>query len=394
MILEALQTDLPPDLSKFTGVRYLVISDVHLGNARNPAWRIILNMREYFCHFEEEAFVAKFGRLDILFIDGDFFDKSLFFSSDDIVAITSFVVDLFAFAERIQMRVRYIEGTPSHDRNQFRNFVPVARNFANLDFRYVEEMGVEYFSDLGITCLYVPDEHAGGGEKSQALIDQLLKDLKIDKVSIAMVHSWYKYQVPEVSSSTKYDEQFFLDRVIYYISNGHIHIPSTFERIVNQGSFDRVAHGEEHPKGAVLFDIKPDVQYFFPIENKNALPFRTLHFKNKDLDGALEQIDKVAPELPEYSWIRLKAKEMHPILGSLDLLNQKYPHVRFEKITEEEESRSLKQLVDQQTFDNVSYEAPRLDPTTIVDQIMQAMMDNKFTNHDLPRLRSHLEGLV
>ena len=383
----------------FKQVRYLVFSDVHLGNARNPTWRILENLRDYFCQFKQDSFEDKFGKLDLIFIGGDFFDKGLLFSSDEIVSITSFVCDLFLFCEQQRIRLRYLKGTDSHERNQFKNFVPVALRFKYLDFRYVEDMEVEFFNDLGISCLYVPDEHAGGGEKSQNLIEEKFKELQIEKVSIAMVHSWFKYQVPEVASTSKYDEKFFLDRVEYYISNGHIHAPSTFDRLVTQGSFDRIAHNEEHKKGAFVFDISPYNQLFFFVENKNALPFITVTLKDqkndKHIDKELASIEKLASSLPEYSWIRLRGKESHPLLSSLTVLNSKYPHVRFEKITIEEEERVNQQLVNQKDFEDINYEAPRLDRDNIVSVLVEEIKVRRQgkINYDPHFLRNHLERL-
>lgn len=360
----------------FTKFRYLVISDVHLGNQRNPLWRMIANLRAYFGDFKD---VSQFATLDVLFIAGDLFDKALWFTNDDLNLIFAFFLDLFDFCERHGIAFRYLEGTPSHDRKQFRNIVPLASKFPALDFRYIEEMCVEAFYDHGITCLYVPDEHAGGGEKSQALIKTKLDELGIEKVSIGMVHSWFKYQVPEVSSSSKYDEEFFLSIVEYFVSNGHIHGPSTFDRIVGQGSFDRVAHNEEHAKGGVLFEINDKDAYFFFLENKNALPFRTVHVKTTDMEKAVEQIDKVASKLPEMSWLRIKAKEINPVLHSLDALGKQYPLIRFEKITEEEEARTQrKTLVDDTAFQSIDYKNVELVQENIVGSIMEEMDKRQF----------------
>lgn len=333
--------------------------------------------------------------MDIIFIAGDFFDKALWFSGEDIPAIFTFLLKLFDFCERNNIALRYLEGTPSHDRKQFRSFVPMASKFPNLDFKYIEEMCVEAFYDLGITCLYVPDEHEGGGEKSQKLIDLKFQELGIEKVSIAMVHSWFKYQVPEVSSATKYDEKFFLDRVIYYTSNGHIHGPSTFDRIVGQGSFDRVAHNEEHAKGGVLFEITAEDAYFFFVENKLALPFRTLHIKSPDLDKAVEQIDKLACSLPEFSWLRIKAKETHPVLASLEHLSKQYPMVRFEKITEEEDKKkNQRHLVDQTEFENVDYKFPEITKINIVSMVLVEMERQQLNTHDINLLKPLLEAVL
>lgn len=380
-----------PDRSRFSKVRYLVISDIHLGNQRNPAWRIVDNLLAFFDNFTDES---QFTKLDIIFIDGDFFDKALWFSSDDVSVVMGFIVKLFDFCERHSIRLRYVEGTPSHDRRQFRNYIPLSRKYPLLDFKYIGDMCVEGFYDLGITCLYVPDEHEHGGEKSQDVIDKHLKSLGIDKVDICMVHSWFKYQVPEVASTSKYDEQFFLDRVHYFISNGHIHGPSTYDRIIGQGSFDRIAHNEEHPKGAVLIEITPEEQCWFFVENKNALPFVTLHIKaTTTVDKALTEIDRIAKELPEYAWLRIKASESHPVMSSISQLQKQYQHIRLEKITEQEEAKKKQRLVDQTAFEAADYVAVNIDKTNIIRLTLEEMEASQM-EHDFIWLEQHMARLL
>ena len=197
-------------------------------------------------------------------------------------------------------------------------------------------MCVEAFYDLGITCLYVPDEYAGSAEAAQKLIQEELDRLGIDKVSIAIMHGMFTYQVPEISSTRyKYDERFFLDRVQYFINIGHVHKFSTYERILSQGSFDRLAHGEEEPKGGIMVTLTFEQKFFQFLENKGAKIYKTCHVRNKDIDKAVEQIERLAVSLPNGSYVRIKATKSHPVLNLLDQFNKKYVDLTFTKITEE-----------------------------------------------------------
>lgn len=370
------------ELSNLTyELKYLVISDIHLGNHRNPTLRILRNLEDYLLLDSKPTY-----NLDIIFIAGDFFDKALQFSQEDIFYINRFILKLFDYCEKYRIKLRYLEGTPSHDRNQFRNFSPFLPRFPQLDYRYIETMCIEVFEDLGITCLYVPDEHEHGGESSQRVIDRYFQDNHIEKVDITIMHSWFKYQVPEVASKTKYDEAFFLDRTRYFINNGHIHTPSTYERIVGQGSFDRMAHNEEHPKGGTLMTISPEGMHYLFIENKQALPFITLTLKSKDIDVCLKYIDKKVKDLDELAWVRIKAEEGHPFLQSLEVLKEKYPYLRFEKKALDS---IQERLVNENAFMTLDYKPIELHKGNIVSMIL-----SRVEVQDTSRLETILESFV
>lgn len=305
--------------------------------------------------------------LDILFIAGDLFDSALWFSNEDVSHILLFMRELMAWCEKFKIRLRVLEGTPSHDRGQSRNLLPISKTFFNLDFRYIETMCVEGFEDLGLTCLYVPDEFGGSALKSQELIKSELDSIGYEKVDIAIMHGMFKYQVPEVGSDRfKYDEYFFLDRVRYFINIGHVHIFSTFRRIIAQGSTDRISHGEEKPKGGCLQVLDPSRgNSFYFIQNKRACVFTTIHVKQKDVDKALAVIEKRVSSLPSFSHVRIKASRDNQILNIYDMINKKFPTIFFTKLTEEDEEEknsllSKKDLLDinytplQVTKDNIT----------------------------------------
>lgn len=360
-------------------VSYLVLSDIHLGAKSNTASEIIQNLCSFFDNFEN----SKFKNLDVIFIAGDLFDQALWFNDENFLSIFSFFRKLMDWCQHFSIKLRVLEGTPSHDRKQPKNLLPIATAFPKLDFRYIETMCVEAFYDLGITCLYVPDEYAGSAEAAQKLIQEELDRLGIDRVSIAIMHGMFTYQVPEISSTRyKYDEQFFLDRVHYFINIGHVHKFSTYDRILSQGSFDRLAHGEEEPKGGIMVSLTFEQKFFQFLENKGAKIYKTCHVRNKDIDKAVEQIERLAVSLPNGSYVRIKASKSHPVLNLLDQFNKKYVDLTFTKITEEEESER-KQLIDTKALLSVDYTPININKDNIVSMVMAQVSERYNFQQDL-----------
>ena len=167
-------------------------------------------------------------------------------------------------------------------------------------------------------------------------------DLKIERVDIGCFHGSFNYQLPSAAhNAPRHDEASYLSIVKHFITIGHIHVHSVYERILAQGSFDRISHNEEEPKGAVLFRISKEHgdSYSF-IENKGAKIFKTIILKHKDLDRSFSQIDKVLLKVPENSFIRIKASKDHPLYVAFDELKLKFPMYHFTKTNLEDEADS------------------------------------------------------
>ena len=99
-------------MSTLNDLKYLVISDIHLGHAKNTTQDIIKNLRTYFEDFNDRGF---FTELDIIFIAGDLFDRLLDLSNSDVSIIQVWVFDLMRFCARHNIQLRMLLGTPYRD---------------------------------------------------------------------------------------------------------------------------------------------------------------------------------------------------------------------------------------------------------------------------------------
>lgn len=359
--------------------KYLIISDTHLGHSRNQTSNILRNLDLFFDYFN------KYKDLDAIFIAGDFFDLLLDNHSEDYHNVMTWVYRLLSFCSRNQIRLRVLEGTPSHDWNQSKIFQTLfSISDLNVDFKYINNVYIEHFEDHGLNVLYVPDEANETAEITYKQIQDNLSALNISKVDIAVMHGMFAYQLKNIITNQTHDEQKYLEMVKYYIHIGHIHIHSQYDRIVAQGSFDRLSHGEEEEKGVVLAIIDPSTSqstYSF-IPNKNAKIFKTISVpKNYTLDETLAKLDKTIYKLPIDSFVRIKAAKDHIVYQAFEELRKRYLEYNLSKKSDDDITDDNKLIDDITPMDNL-YECITITPDNIIDLII-----SNISNPDLDNAR-------
>jgi len=317
-------------------LKYLVLSDIHFGHRKVKTSEIISNLTKYFDDF---SINSQFSNLDIIFIAGDLFDSLLDFASIDVHEIIIWLSRLFNFCNRFDIVLRILEGTPSHDWGQSKIADTILKTGTiPIYFRYIDTLSIEFLEDLQLHILYLPDEWTADAVTTFKQVKQLLKDNNLEQVDITIMHGGFKYQMPYSPNSTQtHNEDDYLSITKYFINVGHIHSFSTYDRILAQGSFTRLAHGEEEAKGGIVCYLSKSGESSFNfIENKEARIFKTIELKSLDIDRSLETIVKVLSKLPDNSYIRIKAKMEHPIFIGFEELKIKFPMFYFSKVNFDE----------------------------------------------------------
>jgi len=283
-------------------IRYLSLSDIHLGHIKNKTIKIIEHLDRYFVDNLDVM-----SKLDILFLVGDIYDRLLSNAGDDDELVTAWLSRVAMFCKRYDIKLRVLEGTPSHDWRQAKIFnTTLAGLKTDIDFKYIDSLSIEHISDLGIDVLYVPDEWNHNAADTFAEVKELLKEKKLTKVDITMLHGQFHYQLPMITLDSSHNEEDYLSITRYFISAGHIHTHSVFKRIVAQGSFDRLSHNEEEKKGAVFFTIYKNRESTYKfIENKLATIFKSIKVSEKDLKNLTDRLRNVLKNIPPDSHIRL-----------------------------------------------------------------------------------------
>lgn len=283
----------------------------------------------YFDHYTAKS---SFTELDYIFIAGDLFDLGMDGVDGEFHIIQLWIARLFKFCEVYKIKLRFLKGTPSHDKDQMQMAVTLEKVLeVELDFKYIDTLHIEFVEEDNLYILYVPDEYHPDSEQTFRQVLELMSGLGIAKVDIAIMHGFFGYQLPELaSSSLKHNERQYLDIVKHYISIGHVHNFSVYERIIAQGSFGRISHGEEMPKGGVVLSINPDGKdsYQF-IENIHAKTFKTISVRFKDVERVMEQLDRELSALEADSHVRLLMSKDHTLYSNLDLIKTRFPMANF-----------------------------------------------------------------
>ena len=302
---------------------YCVCSDIHCGHLRVPTKHIIQS-------FISSILTEDNKDLDVIFIAGDLFDRVLDFYSSEVTDIIFFFHYLLEYCYNNDISLRVLEGTNSHDNRQSAKLVDINNIRSNpCDLKYFKVLDIEYIERLKKYVLYIPDEWCHDHDYLEQQIQTKLNQLNIHQVDIAILHGQFNYQLVSLKQKGFYfKEEYFLPLVKDYIHIGHYHTFSTFDRIIAQGSLDRLTHGQEEDKGYVIVE---DGQWKFVI-NKNAYIFQTLSITNKT---TIQQLDKKIKQYPVQSYIRLLVSNEHPFSINFKDLKLRYLDYNLSKITKE-----------------------------------------------------------
>lgn len=317
-------------------LKYLVVSDIHLGAVNTPTEHIIANLTRELTSNDKKD-------LDVMFLAGDVFDRLLDFNAEDVQCIVLFLYSFLNFCSVNDIKVRVLEGTSSHDWRQSKIFLQInAMLYKPCDILYHTSLTIEYIADHDVHVLYIPDNWISSDAQLHRELSLELLEKNVSKVDIAIMHGHFKYQ--SVGMHTKeygFDEAFFLSLVKNFIHVGHFHTHTHYERIVAQGSFDRLRHGEEEKKGYVVacIDKVSNTRDWVFCENKNAYTYKTIKI-TPSID--IGKLDKILSKYPKDSYIRLLIDRSHPLNIIFEKLRSRYVDCHLtKKISNKSEDKLL-----------------------------------------------------
>lgn len=301
-------------MAKIPGVLTdLNISDVHLGHRRTPTAGLAVSLIETI----DSLGVSVLSNLDRIRIHGDLWDRLLEWPSIEVTEAFVFINYLVSLCKTYNIKLRVLEGTPSHDWHQSRYFNSLVNV---IDVRYFDALSIDFEED-GTSTLYLPDEWRHDPETTWEEIVALLDSHGLSKVDSISMHGLFGFQIPEhLAQIKRHDEQRFLSICKGFIQVGHDHRYAVYDRIISQGSAGRLAHGEEEDKGIVLTEVRNDNLSHRFIVNKKAKKYVTLNLKTKDIDTAIAKLRTMTHTLPEGSAIAIKGFKTPEFMHSANKL--------------------------------------------------------------------------
>lgn len=317
--------------------------DVHFCHHNTPSENIYNELIHAFPYSDDTK------ALDIIIMEGDWWDKLMPNNHRDTYITEKAMYYLLKLCKDLDITLLIVDGTPSHDAGQAQKFKHFNEESGiNADLYFSEEVDIQYIAKHDIHVLFVPDRPSMKPHEFEERITELLQMNHLDKVDIAVMHGCFKYQIPEIADELKHDEEFYQSHVKGCIFIGHIHTASSYGKIIAPGSFSRLSHGEEEPKGHVRVTLSPDntFQSTF-VENKLALLYKTIDVTDMDIESTFKRIKHLSNRYPDQTRIRLQCNSDHPIAQDKTYISLKrsYPQYKWSlKINKSQERIQVEKI--------------------------------------------------
>lgn len=309
-------------------MKYLVTSDVHLGHKKTPTRHIIAS-------FSDTILTEANKDIDVLFINGDLFDRLLYLNTPEAQMVIHFFHHLLDYCYVNDILLRVLEGTPSHD--YFQSSILFKMNEIRthkVKMKYFRTLDIEYMEEFNKHILYIPDEWCSDQLELERQINQKLSLLNITKVDISMLHGSFKYQTKGMQTEAfSFDEEYFFNLTTGFIHIGHFHTYTYLDRIIANGSLERLAHGEEEDKGYVI--VNGNTYQF--VVNPFSYTYKTIPITAKT---TLASLDKQIFKYPKESFIRLQMKPDHEFNTIFQDLKVRYKDYFVKKLIKDTSSDS------------------------------------------------------
>lgn len=247
-----------------------------------------------------EYLYPRIAELDMIVFGGDFFDSALTMNSDAGLYAAMIIDEVLALANEHRVFVRVVTGTFFHDRYQNRFFNIKGKRCDDIDgiplVKVATAIELEFIKPLGLTMVYCPDDQPG--DPTEQILETIRRH-RVDEIDFLCSHGYYEYLLPKGIPHIPHN-------LIHYntvnpyirgcILNGHVHIPIVYKKLISGGSFERMAHGEEHDKGFFIihydkktFKVTPEF-----VVNQHTIPFVTIPVHEySSMETCLEYIENL-----------------------------------------------------------------------------------------------------
>jgi len=351
-------------------INMLVLSDIHLGHAVNKTEDMVQNLRRFLLTYKNDL-----QKTNLLIISGDVFDKLLTNNSADFHLAYEWLTELLLICDKYGIILRILEGTPSHDWKQVKLLYNTIKNLKlDLNFRYFEELDIEYIDDLGINVLYLPDEWKTTNIEIYEDVKKKMEEHDLNKVDIIVMHGAFNYQLPEFLTNL-HDPELYSGLAYGPIITGHIHNRSMYKNIIVPGSFERLSHSDDgEEKGGLLLNYNTENHKwnFKYLNNKHALEFYTFDVSGKEISYIKKLLDKYKKDKKVY--IRFIVGENNLLRESILDLKKLYSNIILNIVKEKKEEKDEKLIKSE-----IKIKTSKLDKDFILGYISEKVATDEYS---------------
>lgn len=363
-------------------IKYLTLSDIHLGHNTNKTIFIIANLRKYF--LDNHKLISQ---LDMIFINGDVFHKLLTTNSQDYRWSIQWLTELGVYCSKYNIMLRILEGTPSHDWKQCKVLEEIYSPI-DLNFKYHDTLTLEHIDKFNIDILYIPDEYKHTAEETFVDVKALLKENHLKKVDLVMMHGQFKYQLPQIELPSSHTEEDYINITRYFIHAGHIHTSSTYGKILINGSFDRLAQGEEEHKGGIYVEIVNGNPMYQFIKNPDSVLYNTYDCRKMDMEHISKMITKTLKKIRVGSNIRIIVDDIIPL--SSTIFKKEFVGYNIELAHRTTSDTKNKYNIKQSNIPN----GFAITPANITELLLAELSKHKLTENELVLARNELANII
>lgn len=353
--------------SKVKKLKIISFSDIHLLHRLVPTAHIVQNLR----HITPDD--ESMRDVDIILIPGDVFDRSVPLHNPEIPLVIEWITYLFYICAKYDIILRVLEGTPGHDWKQSQLFVDIHSSLeSKVDFRYVQQLEIENITKFDINILYIPDEWRARCCDTWNDVLVCMQRHNLTQVDFVAMHGAFPHQLPQLwdGAIEMHNPDNFLNITKYIIFIGHIHKYSRYKKIISHGSLDRLAQGEEGPKGWIVVTIYDDDTWVHKfVVNTNAYFFRAIDLSGKDMDQCDEMVNVVLSELGKrHGYICIQAELTDIATALFGKWKSMNPHVtwQYKHKAQIKDSQIMDPLKDKLDFKNL----PRLNRNNVRELVL------------------------
>jgi hypothetical protein len=285
-------------------IKGLVIKDLHFGHKRSEEmYHELQIVKDYLNN----------NHVDILNINGDYFDRKLVATEPAIFFAVTFFSELVEICRRKNIKIRIIQGTRSHELNQLTTMFQHYLSDATVDIKIFFEVAEEEL--FGLKFLYVPEEYLENSEAYYA-------PYKTNHYNVIHGHGTWDFvhfaimlneeETQEKSTNGALSAPVFVyeewketikDGLAIF---GHIHKRQNHNNVFYGGSFTAWGYGDRSEKGFTVYSVDNETnKWTIEHHNNEKAPRYDVTsvkdlFKGKDLKTiSIEEIQKIINEQVE-----------------------------------------------------------------------------------------------
>lgn len=283
------------------------IADIHFG-AMDPQVQLNI-LRDQFL-----SKIAMIPTLDIVSINGDYFDKKYMANSNVIICANQFMFELVNLCRQRNTSIILIHGTESHDAHQLGLYYQYVED-PTIDFYIIET--AQFITVKGKTILCIPEENNRGSEYYNIMFSY--REYDACYLHGTFVGSIYGANKPDLSARRPVFGIKDFWRCTGPIICGHVHLALCLEKHVYYcGSPMRWAFGEEQPKGFLILCHNLDTrEYYIHMEEIISFQYVTVDvdaLMMSDPRAIINYLEDMKAHGVDYVKLKIKSNDYLPII--------------------------------------------------------------------------------